>query len=310
MPQGFYELLGLQPDASSAQVRAAYQRRLAELVRRLREARRQGADVSILEAQKRSLREAMEVLSEPARRRRYDAYRLAGRRGLPEDADALWSQVKGALVDPGVAAALEVVRVLTDLPLGDPLPAAPGDFRPGPVLPPVDDHDNPPPTEQSDGAPPPQVHAADPAGRAIRSGAGVRRATRTQGGAFDESPAPPRRAQSSRMASQGPAPPPGGLTPLPESEPIDDIDRLARRFGQDGRFLEAVRKLRGMDREELARRTRVALRYIEAIEANAYDRLPSAIYVRGYLKEIARVLEVADRGVVERYMVGFTRHRG
>ena len=97
MAQGFYELLGVECDAPPNQIREAYQRRLAELVRRLRVARQQGADVSILEAQERAVREAMEVLADAVRRRRYDAYLQVMRAPeFPEDAEKLWEQARAA----------------------------------------------------------------------------------------------------------------------------------------------------------------------------------------------------------------------
>ncbi len=109
MSQGFYEMLGVESRASEAQIRAAYQDRLAALVRRLRGARRQGADVSILEGQERTLREAVEVLTDPPRRRRYDAYLAAGRSGMPAGAEELWEAARSAEVDPVGAAAVSVV---------------------------------------------------------------------------------------------------------------------------------------------------------------------------------------------------------
>ena len=118
MAQGFYELLGMQANAPIEDIRSAYHERLAELVRRLRAARAQGAAVSILEAQERSLKEAMEVLSDPVRRRRYDAYRQVTRSGVPNTSEELWEQARGALVDPVAGAAVCTVRTLTDLPLG------------------------------------------------------------------------------------------------------------------------------------------------------------------------------------------------
>ena len=43
VPLGFYELLGIDPAARPEQVRAAYQTRLGELVRRMRAAKKAGA---------------------------------------------------------------------------------------------------------------------------------------------------------------------------------------------------------------------------------------------------------------------------
>ena len=126
MSQGFYEILGVQSGSSTEEIRLAFQGRLASLVRRLKAARKQGADVSLLESQERNLREAMEVLADPARRRRYDAFReISERETPPTDASELWQQCRGSLMEPATVSALNAIRALTELPLGDPVPGLP-----------------------------------------------------------------------------------------------------------------------------------------------------------------------------------------
>jgi hypothetical protein len=259
MAQGFYELLGVEPRASQEEVREAYQGRLADLVRRLRVARQQGADVSILESQEAALREAMEVIAEPARRRRYDALRQASLAGLPEDVETLWAQSRGALVDPVAGVSLAVVRALTDLPVGDPIPEPPGGWRRGrrrsssPGAPPVA---TPPVT----GAPPPPApkSAAPAAGPGVTSPASVnpwKSAAPTLVPATDvvvafdppaqqpptltppdaQLPPPPER-EAERGASEAPAPL-RGLTsaPLPSSSPPPHRSSLGADSAHQGR---------------------------------------------------------------------------
>jgi cytoskeletal protein RodZ len=97
---------------------------------------------------------------------------------------------------------------------------------------------------------------------------------------------------------------------MPEPEDTDDVDVLARRFGYDGRFLRAVRESQGISLESLARTTRISLRYLEALEGNAFDRLPSKVFVRGYVREVARELELEDSDVVEQYVSLYEHHGG
>ena len=52
MSQGFYEMLGVSRDATPEAIRSAFQGRLAALVRRLKAARKQGADVTLLDCEK------------------------------------------------------------------------------------------------------------------------------------------------------------------------------------------------------------------------------------------------------------------
>lgn len=119
MSTGFYELLAVAPEADLAAVRAAYQEQVAQAVRRLRAAESRQQDTATLEARRTALVEAFAVLSDPARRRRYDRFRELSRSGLPADLDELWRVAAPSMVDPAAAAALDVVRTLTGLKVGD-----------------------------------------------------------------------------------------------------------------------------------------------------------------------------------------------
>ncbi len=360
MSQGFYEMLGVEPDAGAERIRAAYQRRLAELVRRLRAARKAGADVSILDAQERELREAMEVLSEPARRRRYDAYRASMNANQPPtDAESLWTQARMALVEPVVPLSVAFLRAITELPLGDPLPIGPGEGRatsPGVVPPP------PISVPAPSLAPPPLLSASIPAipeaprptgetlarvvpppppgtiGVAPVPHVSAHSLPWSEGSVRLLSPELPSEADSPMVpveeeleswesdwgledmadleAEATPEPPPQGLRlvgrpPPPEANPPkDEIERISRRHGLGGRFLREVRQMREMTLEDLVRATRISSRYLTAIEEDDFDRLPAATFVRGYIKQVASVLQVEERGIVEGFMEQFRSARG
>jgi len=121
MPVGFYEILQVPPDAPVESIRTAYQDQVASVVRKLRAAEARQQDVAAIEARRAALGEAWSVLSDPARRRRYDRFRELSKGALPADPDELWSAAGRSLVDPAAAAALEVVRTLTDLRVGEAL---------------------------------------------------------------------------------------------------------------------------------------------------------------------------------------------
>ncbi|MEC7946515.1 MAG: helix-turn-helix domain-containing protein [Myxococcota bacterium] len=312
MAQGLYELLGVPSAASREEVRDAYQRRLADLVRRLRVARQQGADVSILESQETALREAMEILSDPSRRRRYDAFRSAAGLGLPEDVESLWGQSRGALVDPVAGVSLAVVRALTDLPVGDPIPEPPGGWRRGrrraegaAATPPPSAR--PAPAGPGEPEPPlvavpaPPVRPPDDLG-ATDPHIGLDQLKRR---GLTDAPLP----QAPLERDRSPEPHEDiRIAPAP-AVPSDPVEALLAQHGTDGAFLRGVRQLRGMDLEALGTATRISTRYLGAIEENGFDRLPAATFVRGYLKQVVAVLEVADRGVVEGYMALYSQHR-
>jgi cytoskeleton protein RodZ len=57
-----------------------------------------------------------------------------------------------------------------------------------------------------------------------------------------------------------------------------------------GVFLRELRARRGVSLEEIARKTRVASRYLEALEADAYDQLPAPVFVRGFIRAYCQTL--------------------
>ena len=121
MIPGFYERLSLARDVAPDAVLEGYRRSLGELVRRLRKATAAGADTAALEAERDELREAFEVLSSPGRRRLYDSFLSLGSEDLPAELDGFWAKISDSMADPAAAAAVEVVRALTSLPVGQPL---------------------------------------------------------------------------------------------------------------------------------------------------------------------------------------------
>lgn len=119
MPVGFYELLQVAPEAPVEAIRVAYQEQVAQVVRKLRAAEARQQDVAAIEARRAALGEAWSVLSDPQRRRRYDRFRDLSKGALPADPEDLWAQAGRSLVDPAAAAAVEVVRTLTELRVGE-----------------------------------------------------------------------------------------------------------------------------------------------------------------------------------------------
>lgn len=284
MSAGFYERLGLQPDASPEEVKQAYQRSLGRLVRKLRTLRTRGADASAVEAEREELREAWEVLSDPARRRRYQLLlRLEGELGSlsPEQ---LRERLIPALVDPAAAAAVDLLRAVVDLPLGPAL-EEPLD-RPG----------------GQRGAHPRPRAAAPPQVAPVSMLSPEEREQRAAHAA-----APPPEPMVVELAARGVqvAPP---VPPPPPAPP--DLRALADHLGYDGRYLAAVRKAQDMSLDDLARTTRISARYLEAIEDNRFERLPAAVFVRGYLKEIATTLCIDEAPLIQGYMALYARARG
>lgn len=134
MSIGFYELLQVSPDSSPETIRSAYQEQVAQVVRKARAAEARQQDLATVEARRQNLAEAYAVLSDPLRRRRYDRFREISKGTLPGDAEELWNLASPSLVDPAAAAALEVVRTLTELKVGEPLGGRPEAEAPRPEV--------------------------------------------------------------------------------------------------------------------------------------------------------------------------------
>jgi cytoskeleton protein RodZ len=55
-----------------------------------------------------------------------------------------------------------------------------------------------------------------------------------------------------------------------------------------GEFLRRERELRYISLDDVAERTKISRRYLEAIEAGQYDRLPGETFVRGFIRSYAQ----------------------
>jgi hypothetical protein len=70
----------------------------------------------------------------------------------------------------------------------------------------------------------------------------------------------------------------------------------------NGELLRQVRESKGMSIHTLAERTRIAQRHIENVEADRYDALPAAVYLRGILMNVARELALDPIRVAKSYL--------
>jgi flagellar biosynthesis protein FlhG len=64
-----------------------------------------------------------------------------------------------------------------------------------------------------------------------------------------------------------------------------------------------------MTLRELSLKTRIGMRYLEAIEKMEATSLPPAVYLRGYLREIARALDLPVDSLLDRYLTELSEMR-
>jgi len=281
MTTSFYEILLVPAEADEQLLQHAYEQTLSTLSKRLRAARQRGIDTATLEDERVALEEAWRVLSNPARRARYDHFlQLAGERPAQE-ADELWARVAPALLEPAAEATLELVRLLTHLPVGDgptragvPAPAPPPPAARPVVVKPV----------VAPAAPKPAVAKVQPA--APKAALGPVRIP----------------ISSTKPAAAAAAPP--AAAPAPKA---DDLPTMIFELGFSGALIQRLRERKGLSVDDVASSTRIAKRYLEAIEADEFSRLPAATFVRGYLRSLARLLEVDPERLSSGYLARMGR---
>jgi cytoskeleton protein RodZ len=68
-----------------------------------------------------------------------------------------------------------------------------------------------------------------------------------------------------------------------------------------GAFLRELRTRRGVSLDELARTTRVALRYLAALERDAFNELPAPVFIRGFIRAYCQALGESPNEALARY---------
>jgi cytoskeletal protein RodZ len=68
-----------------------------------------------------------------------------------------------------------------------------------------------------------------------------------------------------------------------------------------GEQLRLSREERGIPLREISNETRISIRYLEAIEASDYKRLPGGIFNRSFVKAYARCVGYDEKEAVEAY---------
>jgi cytoskeleton protein RodZ len=74
----------------------------------------------------------------------------------------------------------------------------------------------------------------------------------------------------------------------------DSAQDLEFRFQTVGEKLKAGREAKGLSLNDIALRTRIPLRHLEAIERSEYSALPGTTYTVGFAKSYARAMDMND----------------
>ena len=91
----------------------------------------------------------------------------------------------------------------------------------------------------------------------------------------------------------------------PQRAPARELDLengLAPENGVfDGEVLRRIRVSLGIELEEISTITKINDQHLRSIEANQYDVLPAPVYLRGFLKQIAKCLSLDPARVADSY---------
>ena len=99
-----------------------------------------------------------------------------------------------------------------------------------------------------------------------------------------------------------PAPPPLAARAEPRAFDAELDTGLAPENGVfDGNVLRRIRLSLGIELEEISATTKINEHHLRAIEGNAYEHLPPPVYLRGFLKQIARCLSLDAGAVADSY---------
>jgi flagellar biosynthesis protein FlhG len=76
-----------------------------------------------------------------------------------------------------------------------------------------------------------------------------------------------------------------------------------------GEFIRQTRTTRGLKLEDIARETKISVSYLQAIEAEQFSLAPAPVYLKGFVKAVARCLELNPERVATAYMERYYAHR-
>jgi len=69
-----------------------------------------------------------------------------------------------------------------------------------------------------------------------------------------------------------------------------------------GKLIKKIRTQKKISLEDLSNYTKISKKYLTAIEEETYEQLPARVYLRGFLIQICKRLELPEQKVVDTYL--------
>lgn len=73
----------------------------------------------------------------------------------------------------------------------------------------------------------------------------------------------------------------------------------------DGQFLQKIRLYKGVNLDQMSEEIKISKSLLVALEANDIDGLPIAVFTRGFVIQIAKILNINEKQLSEAYMKYF-----
>lgn len=68
-----------------------------------------------------------------------------------------------------------------------------------------------------------------------------------------------------------------------------------------GAYLRQLREEKGVSMEEVASRTKISLKYLQALEEDDLGKIPNEVFAKGFIRSYARCLALEEDGVLTRF---------
>ena len=107
-------------------------------------------------------------------------------------------------------------------------------------------------------------------------------------------------AAKRKTASSNPSPLLGDPDTTPA--PLRTMPVITESTAFSGQLLKAVRQARGLELDDLADHTKISISHLRAIEQENFANTPAPVYMRGFVRAVARFLGLEPTAVVTSYM--------
>jgi flagellar biosynthesis protein FlhG len=109
-------------------------------------------------------------------------------------------------------------------------------------------------------------------------------------------------------AARGFQPPDPPVAPFPS--PVASRAEAELPGVLSGAELRRIREARGVSLRHIASVTKIGMRYLEYLEEDRFELLPAPVYLRGFLQEYARLVNIDPRRAADAYMARVPAKRG